>query len=155
MAGLLECKIRQRTYIAAPPEKVYDTITSAQKWDGFFTTGMELDPQPGGVCSFSWKDWGPDNYTLKVSGRVIEAKRPSLFTFQWGQEGNETTIRIQLDARDNGTIVTLTEDGYQDTPEGRAMILECAAGWGEAMTLLKFYLEHGILYNSAGLTAKL
>ena len=25
--------------------------------------------------------------------------------------------------------------------------MECAAGWGEALTLLKFYLEHGVTYG--------
>ena len=152
MAELLDCKVRQRTFIAAPPDKVYDTLTSARSWDEFFTTGMELDPQPGGICSFNWKDWGPDKYTLKVPGTVIEATRPSLFAFQWGREGRETTIRIELTPREKGTVVTLSEDGYKDTPEGRAMILECASGWGEALTLLKFYMEHGIVYNSAANT---
>lgn len=28
------------------------------------------------------------------------------------------------------------------------MALECAAGWGEAITLLKFYLEHGLIYTT-------
>jgi len=147
MAELLDCKIKQRTFIAASPDKVYNTITSAQKWDEFFTTGMELDPQPGGVCTFSWKDWGPHKYTLKAPGKVIEAKRPDLFVFQWGKEGKETTIRMELSAEDKGTVITLTEDGYEDTPEGRASILECASGWGEALTLLKFYMEHGITYD--------
>jgi len=27
------------------------------------------------------------------------------------------------------------------------MILERASGWGEAATLLKFYIEHGIVYK--------
>lgn len=80
---------------------------------------------------------------------MIEAKRPGLFIFQWGSDGKETTIRIELAPADKGTVVTLSEDGYEDTPEGRAMIVECAAGWGEAMTLLKFYLEHGVVYDSA------
>lgn len=149
MAAILDGTIKQRTFIAAHPEKVYDTLTSAKCWDEFFTTGMELDPRPGGNCSFSWKDWGPDKYTLKVPGKVLEAQRPGLFAFQWGSEGNETTIRIELSKTDNGSVLTLTEDGYKDTPEGRAMILECAAGWGEAVTLLKFYIEHGIVYTSA------
>jgi uncharacterized protein YndB with AHSA1/START domain len=152
MSELLNCKIKQRTFIAAPPEKVYDTLTSAKCWDEFFTTGMELDPRPGGICSFSWKDWGPDKYTLKVPGKVIEADRPYLFVFQWGREGSETTIRIELTAEDSGTVITLTEDGYEDTPAGRDAILECATGWGEAVTLLKFYIEHGIVYNSAATT---
>ena len=149
MNELMDCKIRQRTFIADSIEKVYDTITNARKWDEFFTTGMVLEPRPGGDCIFSWKDWGPDEYTLKAPGRVVDLKRPSLFVFQWGQEGKETTIRIELSATEGGTVVTLTEDGYKNTPEGRAMMVECASGWGEALTLLKFFMEHGIVYNSA------
>ena len=146
MTEFLSEKIRQRTFIGASPEEVYDTITSPQKWDAFFTTGMELDPRPGGVCSFSWKDWGPDNYTLKVPGKVLKAERPRTFSFKWGREGKETRVGFDLTATNGGTILTLTEDGYRDTPDDRAMMLECASGWGEALTLLKFYIEHGIVY---------
>ncbi len=147
MAKRFDGKIRQRTFIAAPPQKVFDTITSSEGWDAFFTTGMKLDPVPGGVCSFTWKDWGPDLYTLEAPGKVVAVEPHSLFSFQWGSEGNETTIRFELEAKHGGTVVTCTEDGYPDTPEGRAMILECASGWGEACTLLKFYIEHGVTYT--------
>lgn len=149
MTQLLNQQIKQRTFIAAPPEKVYDTITSAEDWDAFFTTGMELDPKPGGVCSFCWKDWGPDEYSLKVPGKVLEAKRPELFSFEWGSEGRATTIRMALSPVANGTVLTVTESGYRDTHDSIAMMLECASGWGEAVTLLKFYIEHGIVYTSA------
>ncbi len=36
---------------------------------------------------------------------------------------------------------------YPNSPEGRGNMLDCASGWGEALTLLKFYLEHGIVYT--------
>ncbi len=147
MDEFLDCKITQRTFVAAPPDDVYDTITSAKNWDSFFTTGMELEPRPGGACSFSWKDWGPNRYTLKVPGVVLEADRPGLFAFQWGRPGKETTIRMELTAVEGGTVITLSEDGYRDTAEDRGMIVECASGWGEALTLLKFYMEHGITYD--------
>lgn len=147
MAELFDGKIKQRTFIAATPEKVYDTITSASEWDKFFTTGMTLDLKPGGECTFSWKDWGPDSYSLSAPGKVVEAIRPRLFSFQWGSEGNETTIRFELEEKHGGTVLTITEDGYKDTPRARAMILDCASGWGEAATLLKFYIEHGIVYT--------
>jgi uncharacterized protein YndB with AHSA1/START domain len=150
MSKMFDGRIRQRTYIASPPEKVYDTITSAAAWDAFFTTGMELEPRAGGRCDFSWKNWGPDSYTHRVPGAVKEATRPETFVFQWGREGRETTVRFELEKRDGGTVVTLTEDGYRDDPESRAMILECAAGWGEAITLLKFYIEKGIVYEGSG-----
>ncbi len=146
MAELFDGKIKQRTYIAASPEKVFDTITSAAEWDKFFTTGMTLDLKPGGDCIFSWKDWGPDMYSMSAPGKVVEANRPSLFSFQWGSKWNETTIRFELEEKHGGTVMTITEDGYKDTPAARAMILDCASGWGEAATLLKFYIEHGVVY---------
>ena len=29
--------------------------------------------------------------------------------------------------------------------------MECATGWGEALALLKFYLEHGVVYGEVPL----
>ena len=149
MSSLLDARIKMQTFIFASPEKVYSTITSAKEWDSFFTTGMELDPRPGGVCSFAWKDWGPNKYTLKVPGRVTEAVQASVFSFEWGREGRQTSVRFELADNDGGTVVVLAEDGYRDDRDGRAMIVECASGWGEALTLLKFYMEHNIIYTSA------
>ena len=45
-----------------------------------------------------------------------------------------------------GTVIRLREYGYHDTPSGIKAMLECAAGWGEALTLLKYYVEHNLLY---------
>ncbi|MCP4537752.1 MAG: SRPBCC domain-containing protein [Chloroflexi bacterium] len=137
--------IKQRTFIAVPPEDVFDTITSAGGWDAFFTTGMELDPTPGGKITWRWKDWGPDFYNDSAPGKVVEIDRPKRLVFEWGK--NPSTISFDLKAEFGGTVVTLKESGYQDTPEDRDAILECACGWGEALTLLKFYLEHGVVYT--------
>lgn len=139
--------IKQRTFIAASPEKVFAVITSAKEWDAFFTTGMQLEPKAGGVCNFAWKDWGPDSYTLTAPGSVLEVIQDRRFVFQWGKEGEETRITFDLAAEFGGTVLTLTEEVYMDTPNRRAMSLECATGWGEAATLMKFYIEHGITYT--------
>lgn len=149
MPEMFDQKIEQHTLIYASPEKVYDTITSAVEWDSFFTTGMKLDPIPGGVCSFAWKEWGPSRYTHAVPGIVVDAVRPDRFVFKWGKPGKESTVSFVLKAREGGTLVICTEEGYPNTPEGRAAIMECACGWGEAVTLLKFYIEHGLTYRAA------
>ena len=47
---------------------------------------------------------------------------------------------------DDGSIVTLRETGYPDTDIAKQVMLGVATGWGEALTLLKFYLEHGVRY---------
>jgi uncharacterized protein YndB with AHSA1/START domain len=108
---------------------------------------MELELTPGGKCIFSWVDWGPDFYTLKAPGKTVEFVPNKLFSFKWGKEGQETTIRFEIEPMGSGTLLTITEDGYPDTPEGHKSILECASGWGEAATLLKFYLDRGVTYK--------
>jgi uncharacterized protein YndB with AHSA1/START domain len=142
-------QIKHRIFIKAVPEKVYDTITSGDGWNAFFTHATEVDPRPGGKIVFRWKDWGPDFYTVDADGAVVKAERPRQFAFQWYPVGkdNPTTVQFDLTDKFGGTVIELTESGYPDTPEGRAMILECASGWGEAMTLLKFYLEHTVIYT--------
>jgi uncharacterized protein YndB with AHSA1/START domain len=146
MSELLKEKIQQKTFIKASPEKVYETITSGKGWDAFFTVGTEVDPRPGGHITFRWKDWGPDFYSTSAGGPVLEAEQPKRFVFQWGKD-YLTTIRFELEEKHGGTVVLVTESGYPNTPEGRSMMLECASGWGAALTLLKFYLEHGIVYT--------
>jgi uncharacterized protein YndB with AHSA1/START domain len=141
--------IRHQTYIQATPEKVYDTITSGAGWNAFFTQATEVDPKAGGKIVFRWKNYGPNFYTTEAEGKVLNAERPGQFIFEWYPVGRETPTRVcfDLQAAYGGTVVRLSEDGYPDTPEGRDMILECAAGWAEALTLLKFYIESGIVYT--------
>ena len=139
-------QIKQRTFIKASPEKVYDTITSGDEWNKFFTHATEVDARPGGHITFRWQNWGPDSYSNEAGGPVVEADRPRRFVFQWGK--NRTTVTFDLKAEFGGTSVTCTENGYSDSPEDVASMLDCASGWGEAVTLLKFYIEHGVVYTS-------
>lgn len=149
MTEYLRHTIKHQTFILAWPEKVYDTITSGQGWNAFFTQATEVEPKPGGKIVFRWKDFGPNFYTASAEGIVLNAEWPVLFRFEWYPVGRETPtkVRFDLQAVHGGTVVRLSEEGYPDTPDGRDMILECAAGWGEALTLLKFYLESGIVYT--------
>ena len=148
MTEYLKQVIRHQTFIQAPPEKVYDTITSGGGWNAFFTQATEVEPKAGGKIVFRWENFGPNFYTTAADGKVLRAEPPKLFMFEWYPVGRETPTRVsfELQAAYDGTVVRLKEEGYPDTPEGRDMILECAAGWGEALALLKFYLESGTIY---------
>jgi len=141
-------KIRKNVFIAAPPQRVFDALTASEHWDRYFTTGMQLDPKPGGVCNFRWENWGPDRLNQESPGRVLEIESPRRFVFEWGRPGMKTTARLDIDSRHDGSVLTLVEDGYPDTSEGLNYMLECSAHWGELLTLIKFYVEHGITYQS-------
>jgi uncharacterized protein YndB with AHSA1/START domain len=136
---------KQTTLIRKDIAVVFDAITSPSVWDAFFTTGMELDLRVGGEMIWRWKDWGPEKYSVEVPATVLSVEPPLLFSFEWGSN-QKSTVTFRLTEKDGNTVVVCTEQGYPNTESGRAMALECASGWGEAVTLLKFYLEHGVTY---------
>jgi uncharacterized protein YndB with AHSA1/START domain len=107
-----------------------------------------VDDHPGGEIRLRWVDWGPERITTEDGGPVLEFIPSKRFVFQWHPERHDyaTTVEFDLQPVENGTILSLREHGYEDTPSARIAMLDCAAGWGEALTLLKFYLEFGVRY---------
>ncbi|MHA1908019.1 MAG: SRPBCC family protein [Candidatus Thorarchaeota archaeon] len=146
--GQVEEAITHSTLVRANPEKVYDAITTAEALDGWFTTGAEVEPRSGGHIKFRWRDWGADKVSSDDGGPVIEAERPKRFVFKWFPAGEEysTMVEIDFEPADEGTIIRLRESGYRDDPRSKRAMLACAVGWGEALTLLKYYVEHGHRY---------
>ncbi len=148
MANAIDVEINHAVLVRTGPERVYDAFTRGAEMDGWFTTGASIDARPGGQIRFRWRNWGPDNVTAEDGGPVLEARRPERFVFQWHPDTPHyaTTVELDFNLGEDGTVVRLREYGYQDTPSGRRALANCAAGWGEALTLLKFYVEHGIRY---------
>jgi len=140
--------VHKSVFVAAPIERVFEAVTMSKHWNRYFTTGMELDARPGGVCNFRWQDWGPDLVHLESPGRVLEIDPPHRFVFEWGRPGLETVARLDLKPGYDGTILSLFEDGYPQSQEGLRSILECSAHWGELLVLIKFYVETGLTYRS-------
>jgi uncharacterized protein YndB with AHSA1/START domain len=160
--------IRWRSFVQAPIERVYRTLTTADGWDAWFTRGADLDARPGGRFVLRWTDaeasrhrvtlWGPVHSNLEIGGQVVAAEPHEHFSFQWTTAGHPTTVTFRLTRLGTGTVVALTESGYEAGDLGATGVVGqmenaspfamCASGWGEALTLLKFYLEHGVTYGS-------
>lgn len=144
MTGKLDVEVKHSAFIRAPREKVYDAFATAEGLDGWFTRGARVDARAGGAMMFRWVDWGPEKtINEEAPGRVIEAKRPERFVFQWGEPGKETTVEVVLEEREGGTLLKLREYGFRKIDNA----IGNASGWGEALTLVKFWLEHGIAIN--------
>jgi uncharacterized protein YndB with AHSA1/START domain len=145
----LGMEIEHRTLVRAPRDTVYRALTTAAGFDEWFTTGAAIVPEPGGVMHLRWREWGADAITVEDRGEVVEAIAPERFVFRWHGNGPKrelTTVELDFLEDERGTIVSLRESGYADTDEGRSGFVSCCAGWGEALTLMKFYVEHGVTY---------
>ncbi len=75
--------------------------------------------------------------TGEDGGPVLEAVKPRRFVFQWHPEDESyaTTVEVDFTPTEGGTVVRLREYGYQNTQTSQRCQLDCAAGWGEALTL--------------------
>jgi len=148
MRKTIDEKVSFSILVRAKPEGVYDAIATAGGLDEWFTTGASVDARRGGQITFRWKDWGPERYTGENGGPVLEARRPERFVFQWKVDSGsyDTTVEINFEPVDEGTVVRLIEYGYEDSPTGLKDMLNRASGWAQALTLMKFYVEHGVRY---------
>jgi len=143
-----DIEISHSTFIRADPLSIYNALATSEGLDAWFTNGSMVNAVPGGEIHFRWVNWGPDHITAEDGGPVLEAIPPKRFIFQWHPDTPDyaTTVEINIKPIENGTIVSLCEYGYADTPSGHKAMISCATGWGEALTLLKFYLELGAHY---------
>ena len=148
--NIFDQEIVQTTLIRAPIAKVYEALTTSKGLDAWFTKGAKVDQEEGGQIYFRW-ELQRANVTggvVEDGGRILKRNVPDIFSFEWHPDNSSyaTTVTLTFESIDEGTIVKVTETGFQDTPSGRKALIGCATGWGEALTMVKYYLEHGIRY---------
>ena len=150
MTEIFDTEIIHKTIIRVPIERVYDALSTAEGLDEWFTQGAEVDRKVGGNILFRWESERADvqSGVIEDGGRIFEVDRPTHFAFQWHPDNNSyaTNVHFKLEETEKGTVVSVQEYGFENTPKGRKALIGCATGWGEAFTMLKYYLEHGITY---------
>jgi len=134
-------QIKYFIWIQASPEDVYDLFATAEGLDSWFCTGSVVDLQHKQI-EYRWKDWSGKRVSYSTGGAILEASRPHRFVFQWGQP--PSTIEFEFTPKDGGTYMTVLEYGYDESDDkSKANMMECASGWGQALTMAKFYVEYG------------
>lgn len=142
---MFDTPIIHKVLIRADKEEVFDAMTTAKGLDGWFTQGAQVNRREGGVIVFKWVDWGPDKSNFQATAPILEVKVSERLVFKWWSD-HYTTVEMDFESVSEGTVVSIREIGYENSEEGRRRCLECAVGWGEALTLLKFYVEYGLRY---------
>lgn len=139
-------RVEAKVLVKAEPDRVWKAIATAPGLDGWFTAGTVLDPTPGGSLVLRWERWGPDAFTGTYEGTVLEADPPRRFSFRWPVDAKtyDTTVEIDLEPRVDETLVRLVERGFEEGPAGLREMLNRSAGWGEALALMKLFVEHGV-----------
>src|SRR3954447_17576729 len=129
--------IERQVLIAAPLERVWELITSAEhvgRWFG--DAGAEIDLRPGGTLSLTFREHGT------FYGRVEAVDPPHRFAWRWlsamGSQaepttGNSTLAEFTLAADGDATRVVVVESGFAsldlDPDERTALLASHTEGW--------------------------
>ncbi len=84
--ALFATPITYKVLIRTERVKVFDSLTTAEGLDRWFTNGAYVDRRPGGKSSFKWIDWGPDNVNTQAVCPIVEVKVPERFVYKWWED---------------------------------------------------------------------
>ncbi|HEY8582582.1 MAG TPA: SRPBCC family protein [Capillimicrobium sp.] len=133
-------RIEQETTIAAPIERVWDVLTTAEHIGSWFSdAGADVDLRPGGTVVLRWEEHGT------AVCRLERVEPPRALTWRWAASdapepqgepvpGQSTLVEFTLAEVDGGTLLRVVESGFEAldarSAEQRAFLYEGnVEGW--------------------------
>jgi uncharacterized protein YndB with AHSA1/START domain len=133
---MLEVKTEMK--IDKPPEVVFEAIVEPTQMAGYFISHGTARMQGGQSVVWRWDDYGAE-LTIKVA-----QADPERICFEWEATGKPTTVEIELESKNGGTLVRASEWGWPEDTEGILKYGGQMQGWVHMLTCLKAFLQYGI-----------
>ncbi|HTR71823.1 MAG TPA: SRPBCC domain-containing protein [Mycobacteriales bacterium] len=130
--------ISKQIAIDAPPQLVYDVISTPAHIAQWWTDDAEFDATPGASGTLVWRARASTrrDHDYVVQLTIVDAVPGERFSFRWvhpeGETpsvGNSMLVTFTLAPQGDGTLLTVTEEGMREQ------------GW-EAAVLEEYYTSH-------------
>lgn len=136
-------RIERTVEIAAPIEKVWTALTTAEGLASWFGDEATIDLRPGGMARMRWAS-GP---TAEM--RVERVEEPRVFGYTWHVYGlpdddpRRTYVEFTLEPMGTGTRLTVVESGFAQLPADAhdTAFGGNAKGWASELAELVSYLD--------------
>lgn len=148
----MDLKFEVSGRIARPLEEVFEAVVNPEKLSGYFTTGGAKGRlETGATVTWDFADY-PGAFPVYVA----EVEKDKRIILHWdagdtaaepgGEDGPyQTQVTMRFEALEDGrTLVTISEEGWRQTPEGLKSTLSNKGGWMHMLCCLKAWVEHGI-----------
>ncbi|MCC5994748.1 MAG: SRPBCC family protein [Oceanicaulis sp.] len=141
----MELKYRVSGRIARPVAEVFEAVVNPDSLSRYFTTGgAKGRMETGAVVQWSFHDF-PGSFPVHVV-EVIENER---IVFDWDADEPDAPCKIRVTMRfealeDGRTLVSISDEGWRQTPEGLRGSYDNCSGWMQMLCALKAWLEHGV-----------
>jgi uncharacterized protein YndB with AHSA1/START domain len=139
-------RIERTVELAAPPDKVWAALTTAEGLAAWFGNEATIDLRPGGIASMKWAQEG---FTAQM--RVERVEEPTVFGFTWQLEElpeddtRRTYVEFTLEPAGAGTRLTVVETGFAQLPDDayRKVYDGHLQGWASELGELAGHLDGG------------
>lgn len=140
----MELKFTVSAHIAKPVHEVFEAVADPAQLSHYFTTGGAV----GRLESGKTVQWDFADFPGAFPVEVVVAEQDKKIIIRWGTEerGNaRTEVVFEFKPLDDGarTLVTITESGWPETPEGLKSSYGNCMGWSQMLCALKCWVERG------------
>ena len=147
----MDLKVNVSGRIAKPVKEVFEAVADPGKLSHYFTTGgAQGRLETGATVTWDFADF-PGAFPVTV----VEVVPNEKIVLHWGAADDapdgetfvphDTTVTMTFEGLDDGrTLVTITEEGWLETPKGLKACIGNCEGWTGMLCAMKVWLEHGI-----------
>jgi uncharacterized protein YndB with AHSA1/START domain len=138
--------------IAKPVAEVFEAVIEPKTLSRFFTTGPGTKGRmvAGTTVMWDFHDF-PGAFPVKIAEIVPNKK----IVLNWPSQNDaadgatfaphDNVVTFDFEALEDGrTLVTITEEGWNETPKGTKAAFGNTEGWTGMLAAMKVWLEHGI-----------
>ena len=147
----MELKFKVSARIAKPVADVFEAVANPSELSRYFTTGGAKGRLETGA-TVMW-EFGDFPGAFPVNG--VEAVENERIVLRWAADdgdpipgqsaGYQTTVTMVFEPLDDGrTLVTISEEGWRETPGGLKASYNNCGGWMQMLCAMKAHLDHGI-----------
>jgi uncharacterized protein YndB with AHSA1/START domain len=137
-------RIERTVELAAPPDKVWAALTTAEGLSSWFGDEATIDLRPGGAARMTWAGEG---FTARM--RVERVEEPRVFGYTWGIFGlpdddpRRTYVEFTLEPHGTGTRLTVVETGFAQLSDEahRKAFGGNTEGWAKELGELAAYVD--------------
>lgn len=150
----MELKFSVSARVSRPVDEVFEAVADPGRLSGYFTTGGAV----GRLESGATVTWDFHDFPGAFPVEVVEVVPNSRIVLRW--EASEaappdgeaaaagaysTTVTMSFEPLEGRrTLVTISEHGWLETPEGLKASYGNCQGWSQMLCALKAYVEYGI-----------
>jgi len=144
--------ITTERFIQSDIEWVWRAWTESERIVEWFAPSAEIEPWVNGKFELYFNPGNRD--TMSTRGcKISRFEQPSSLTFEWkgpdpfaeamNQDGELTSVDVELEPADGGTVIRLRHSGWKETQEALLAKQWHVQAWEQMLDSLKNSIESG------------